>query len=48
VKGILPKGRETVVVTMSKQFPEGDRRHAHFVRLTLDSTGKVLKLAVSR
>ncbi|HMK09672.1 MAG TPA: C25 family cysteine peptidase, partial [Anaerolineales bacterium] len=41
-------GQQTIVVTLAKQFPDGDRRHSHFARLTLDSTGKVLKLAVSR
>ncbi len=39
---------ETVVVTLSKHVPEGSRRHVHFARLTLDTSGKILKLAVSR
>jgi Flp pilus assembly protein TadD len=39
---------QTLVVTLSKHAPAGDRNHVHFARLTLDSTGKVLKLAVSR
>jgi hypothetical protein len=38
----------TTVVTLSKSISEGDRRHARYARLTLDATGKVLKLAVSR
>jgi tetratricopeptide (TPR) repeat protein len=41
-------GQQTMVVTLSKQTPDGGRNHVHFARLTLDSTGKVLKLAVSR
>jgi tetratricopeptide (TPR) repeat protein len=41
-------GAQTVVVTLSKHIPDGGRKHVHFARLTLDSTGKVLKLAVSR
>jgi len=40
--------RQTMVVTLSKQIPDGERRHLHIARLTLDTTGKVLKLAVSR
>lgn len=38
----------TVVVTFEKHVQEGPRRHAHFARLTVDSGGKMLKLAVSR
>jgi tetratricopeptide (TPR) repeat protein len=38
----------TTVVTLSKAISEGDRRHARYARLTLDASGKVLKLAVSR
>lgn len=46
----IPGGGErgTVVVTLSKHMSTGDLRHPHFARLTLDKTGKVLKLAVSR
>lgn len=40
--------RGTVVVTLSKHMSTGDLRHPHFARLTLDKSGKVLKLAVSR
>jgi tetratricopeptide (TPR) repeat protein len=38
----------TTVVTLSKAISEGDRRHARYARLTLDASGKVLKLTVSR
>ncbi len=38
----------TTVVTLSKAISEGDRRHPRYARLTLDASGKVLKLAVSR
>jgi tetratricopeptide (TPR) repeat protein len=38
----------TTVITLSKHIPAGNRRHPHFARLTLDSSGKVMKLAVSR
>jgi tetratricopeptide (TPR) repeat protein len=38
----------TTVVTLSKATADGDRRHARYARLTLDASGKVLKLAVSR
>lgn len=40
--------RETVVVTLSKHFASDSHHHPHFARLTLDKSGKVLKLAVSR
>jgi hypothetical protein len=40
--------RETVVVTLSKHHAADSRHHPHFARLTLDKSGKVLKLAVSR
>jgi len=40
--------QSTFVVTLSKQIPDGKRRHPHFARLTLDEQGKILKLAVSR
>ncbi|HSR47278.1 MAG TPA: C25 family cysteine peptidase [Anaerolineales bacterium] len=48
LKGLPAETEQTMVVTLSKQIPDGGRRHVHFARLTLDSTGKVLKLAVSR
>ena len=47
VKASVP-GPETTVVTLSKQVDAGDVRHKHFARLTLDRTGRILKLAVSR
>jgi tetratricopeptide (TPR) repeat protein len=37
-----------MVITLSKQVADGQRRHPHFARLTLDPQGKVMKLAVSR
>jgi hypothetical protein len=40
--------KQTYVVTFSKQIPSGSRHHSHYARLTLDPSGKVLKLAVSR
>jgi hypothetical protein len=47
--GKTPLGSQpTLVVTLSKQVPDGKRHHSHFARLTLDEQGKVLKLAVSR
>jgi len=39
---------ETTVVTLSKHIDAGEVRHKHFARLTLDRTGRILKLAVSR
>jgi tetratricopeptide (TPR) repeat protein len=48
MKAAPGEGQQTVVVTLSKHVPDGGRQHVHFARLTLDSTGKVLKLAVSR
>ncbi len=39
---------QRMVVTLAKSIPEGARQHTHYARLTLDDTGKVLKLAVSR
>jgi hypothetical protein len=48
MKSVPAEGQQTVVVTLSKSIPDGGRKHVNFARLTLDSTGKVLKLAVSR
>ena len=48
MKSAPAEGQQTVVVTLSKHIADGGRKHVHFARLTLDSTGKVLKLAVSR
>jgi len=36
------------VVTLSKQVQRGSTVHNHYARLTLDSTGKLVKLVVSR
>ena len=38
----------STVITLSKHIPDGDRNHPHFARITLDASGKVTKLAVSR
>lgn len=48
MKGLPQRSDEPLVVTLSKRIPSGDREHPHYARLTLDRTGKVLKLAVSR
>ena len=37
-----------LVVTLSKSISDGERNHPHFARLTLDTSGKVMKLAISR
>lgn len=37
-----------LVVSLAKSIPEGQHKHIHYARLTLDRDGKVLKLAVSR
>jgi hypothetical protein len=37
-----------MVVSLAKSIPEGDLKHRHYARLTLDKDGKVIKLAVSR
>jgi hypothetical protein len=38
----------STIITLSKHISDGDRSHPHFARITLDSSGKVTKLAVSR
>ena len=38
----------STVITLSKHIPDGGRNHPHFARITLDASGKVTKLAVSR
>lgn len=48
IKAALPTGGEPIVITLAKEIPDGARRHSHLARLTLDPSGKVLKLAVSR
>jgi tetratricopeptide (TPR) repeat protein len=45
----VPMGAQpTLVVTLSKDVPDGHHHHSHFAQLTLDEQGKILKLAVSR
>lgn len=36
------------VITLSKHFPVNGQQHASYARITMDSHGKVVKLAVSR
>ncbi len=48
MKGLPQRSDEPLVVTLSKRVPSGEREHPHYARLTLDRSGKVLKLAVSR
>jgi hypothetical protein len=48
IKAAPAANTQTYVVTFSKQVPSGARFHSHYARLTLDPSGKVLKLAVSR
>lgn len=53
IKGPASQGADTMVVTLAKETltpskDAGALRHARFARLTLDSSGRVLKLAVSR
>ena len=53
IKGLGAQGPDTMVVTLAKEImipskDAGALRHARFARLTLDSSGRVLKLAVSR
>jgi hypothetical protein len=39
---------ENVVVTISKEVQMAEHSHKHFARVTLDSQGKMVKMAVSR
>jgi hypothetical protein len=48
IKSSQPTGGEPLVVTLAKKVSIGERHHAHLARLTLDPSGKILKLAVSR
>ena len=48
IKSLEAEGRENLVITFSKHVRDGALQHPLFARLTLDPTGKVLKLAVSR
>ena len=43
-----PTASQTLIVTFSKAIPDGLRSHPRYARLTIDRSGKVLKLAVSR
>jgi len=36
------------IVTFSKNISNGDRTHSRFARVTIDHTGKIMKLAVSK
>jgi tetratricopeptide (TPR) repeat protein len=47
-KSVKQSPSGAMVITLSKHIADGQRRHPHFARLTLDSQGKVMKLAVSR
>jgi tetratricopeptide (TPR) repeat protein len=48
IKRLSPGSVESTVFSFSKTIIDGDRDHNHYARLTLDATGKVMKLAVSR
>ncbi|MGA9532956.1 MAG: C25 family cysteine peptidase, partial [Anaerolineales bacterium] len=48
IKGLPQHQDGALVVTLSKNTRSGDRQHPHYARLTMDASGKVLKLAVSR
>jgi tetratricopeptide (TPR) repeat protein len=43
-----PKKTHNVVVTFSKQYTQAQHTHTHYARVTLDSHGKMVKLAISR
>ena len=43
-----PKKVHNVVVTFSKQYTQAQHTHTHYARVTLDSHGKMVKLAISR
>ena len=47
-KSVKQSPSGSMVITLSKHIADGHLRHPHFARLTLDSEGKVMKLAVSR
>ena len=48
VKGTSESSDDHTVVTISKEYKVTSRLHLHYARLTFDSKGKVIKLAVSR
>ncbi|HEY44917.1 MAG TPA: hypothetical protein G4O11_13135, partial [Anaerolineae bacterium] len=48
IKRLESSGKDNLVVSFSKHVQDGSLQHQNFARLTLDPSGKVLKLAVSR
>jgi len=48
IKRLIAGEQSTRVYTFAKHVVDGSHRHAHFARLTLDTSGKVLKFSVSR
>lgn len=48
MKDLPRSGAMTKVITLSKRTPYAGVEHPHFARVTLDQSGRVLKLAVSR
>jgi hypothetical protein len=48
IKRLDSSGKDNLVVSFSKHVRDGALQHQNFARLTLDPSGKVLKLAVSR
>jgi hypothetical protein len=48
IKRLDSSSKDNLVVSFSKQVRDGTLQHQHYARLTLDPSGKVLKLAVSR
>jgi tetratricopeptide (TPR) repeat protein len=48
IKRLVAGEQSARVYTFAKHVVDGSRRHAHYARLTLDSSGKVLKFSVSR
>ncbi|MEJ2511128.1 MAG: hypothetical protein P8Y72_05965, partial [Anaerolineales bacterium] len=47
-KSILQSSPSRKVITLSKQIEKDSHTHAKHVRITINSEGKVTKLAVSR
>jgi len=47
-KSTSPLEEKRTVVTVSKEYKVARKQHFHYARLTIDSKGKVIKLAVSR
>ena len=48
IKRLQTSRKDNLVFTFSKSIRDGVIQHSHFARLTMDTNGKVLKLAVSR